>query len=155
MLVPSGLGDLVEDLAQETFLRAFRALPDFDPAGPAKLRSWLLTIGTRLAINECERKRVDEPVAIPQIKRFLADWEMAQGEPVVEPYAGEKRPERIAVVGAGPAGLACAHFLAAEGYPVTVLEKREAPGGLLTGAIPDACPAPPSTSRSRASARWA
>jgi RNA polymerase sigma-70 factor (ECF subfamily) len=58
MLRPSGLDALVEDLAQETFLRAFRALPRFDPQGRARLRTWLLTIATRLAINECKRTRV-------------------------------------------------------------------------------------------------
>lgn len=58
MLRPSGLDGLVEDLAQETFLRAFRALSRFDPEGPAKLRTWLLTIATRLAINECQRTRI-------------------------------------------------------------------------------------------------
>lgn len=58
MLRPSGLEGLVEDLAQETFLRAFRALSRFDPSGPAKLQTWLLTIATRLAINECKRARV-------------------------------------------------------------------------------------------------
>jgi RNA polymerase sigma-70 factor (ECF subfamily) len=59
MLRPSGLADRIEDLAQETFLRAFRALPGFDPEGPAQLRTWLLTIGTRLAINECRKSRIE------------------------------------------------------------------------------------------------
>jgi RNA polymerase sigma-70 factor, ECF subfamily len=45
----------VEDLAQETFLRAFRALPDFDPRGPARLSTWLLTIATRLALDQLRR----------------------------------------------------------------------------------------------------
>jgi RNA polymerase sigma-70 factor (ECF subfamily) len=58
MLRPSGLEGLVEDLAQETFLRAFRALPRFDPEGPATLQTWILTIATRLAINECQRSRI-------------------------------------------------------------------------------------------------
>lgn len=53
----------VEDLAQETFLRAIRALPTFDPAGPARLSTWLLTIATRLALDVC-RKRAKEPRAL-------------------------------------------------------------------------------------------
>src|SRR5208283_5050811 len=46
-----GRGPHVEDLAQETFLRAFRALPGFDPAGAARASTWLLTIATRLALD--------------------------------------------------------------------------------------------------------
>jgi RNA polymerase sigma-70 factor, ECF subfamily len=45
----------VEDLVQETFVRVLRALPTFDPAGPASLTTWLLTIATRLALNELRR----------------------------------------------------------------------------------------------------
>jgi RNA polymerase sigma-70 factor, ECF subfamily len=45
----------VEDLAQETFLRVFRALPTFSPHGPAKLSTWILTIATRLALDELRR----------------------------------------------------------------------------------------------------
>ncbi|MEM9457214.1 MAG: sigma-70 family RNA polymerase sigma factor [Myxococcota bacterium] len=57
MLRPAGLDHLVEDLAQETFVRAYRALPNFDPAKGARLSTWLLTIATRLAINALQRKQ--------------------------------------------------------------------------------------------------
>ena len=57
MLGPVGLDSLTEDLAQETFLRAFRALDRFDPDGPAAFSTWLLKIASRLAINELARKR--------------------------------------------------------------------------------------------------
>lgn len=53
---------LVEDLAQETFLRVFRALPGFDPHGPARLSTWILTIATRLALDELARRR---PTTVP------------------------------------------------------------------------------------------
>lgn len=53
----------VEDLAQETFLRVFRALPDFDLEGSAKLQTWILTIATRLAIDALRKERPDGPVA--------------------------------------------------------------------------------------------
>ncbi len=49
----------VEDLAQETFLKALRALPRFDPSGPARVSTWLLTIATRVALSELRRKRVE------------------------------------------------------------------------------------------------
>lgn len=52
-----GRGREVEDLAQETFLRAFRALPGFDPDGPARVSTWLLTIATRLALDARKKRR--------------------------------------------------------------------------------------------------
>lgn len=57
LLRPSGREDLVEDLAQETFLRVFRALPDFRLDGAARLSTWVLTIATRLGIDELRRTR--------------------------------------------------------------------------------------------------
>jgi RNA polymerase sigma-70 factor (ECF subfamily) len=62
MLSPVARRDLVEDLAQDTFLRAFRALPAFDRAAPGRLSSWLLTIATRLALDELRQRR---PTAEP------------------------------------------------------------------------------------------
>ncbi len=62
MLGPAGLDALVEDLAQETFIRALQALPRFELAGPAKLSTWLLRIASRLAINELQRRR---PPTVP------------------------------------------------------------------------------------------
>ena len=58
-----GRRDGVEDLAQETFLRAFRALADFDPRGPARLSTWLLTIATRLCLDAL-RRRVPETLPL-------------------------------------------------------------------------------------------
>lgn len=58
ILAGSGLDALTEDLAQETFLRAFAALPRFDPDGRARLSTWLLTIATRLALQAIERRRL-------------------------------------------------------------------------------------------------
>jgi len=55
----------VEDLVQETFVRVLRALPDFDPAGPAALSTWILTIATRLALNELRRPEATALAAEP------------------------------------------------------------------------------------------
>src|SRR6185369_10746378 len=52
-----GHGSEVEDLAQETFVRAYRAFPAFDPDGPAKVSTWLLTIATRLALDSRKKRR--------------------------------------------------------------------------------------------------
>jgi RNA polymerase sigma-70 factor (ECF subfamily) len=69
----------VEDLAQETFVRVLRALPRFDPAGPASLSTWILTIATRLTLNELRRPEAgalaDEP---PARERADADLERKQ-----------------------------------------------------------------------------
>src|SRR5512142_4531 len=54
-----GRGPEVEDLAQEAFVRAYRAFPTFDPDGTAKVSTWLLTIATRLALDSRKRRRVD------------------------------------------------------------------------------------------------
>jgi RNA polymerase sigma-70 factor (ECF subfamily) len=53
-----GHGAHVEDLAQETFVRAYKALPEFDPAGPAKISTWLLTIATRLALDAKKKRTI-------------------------------------------------------------------------------------------------
>ncbi len=58
MLRPSGLDSLTEDLAQETFVRAFAALPRFDVDGPAKVSTWIVTIATRLALQTLQKRRV-------------------------------------------------------------------------------------------------
>jgi NADPH-dependent glutamate synthase beta subunit-like oxidoreductase len=88
----------------------------------------------------CRRGGVDDPVAIRAIKRFLADYEVANASR--EQAAGDAaapaeptRPERIAVVGSGPAGIAAAADLARRGYGVTVFEKEAEPGGLLRYGI--------------------
>ena len=55
-----GHGAEVEDLAQETFVRAYRAFPEFDLDGPAKPSTWLLTIATRLALDARKKKKLDQ-----------------------------------------------------------------------------------------------
>ena len=84
---------------------------------------------------QCKRGEVDQPVAIREIKRFLADWELKAGRPLPEP-APLTQKERVAVVGSGPAGLTCAYYLRKRGYGVTVFEALEEPGGMLRVGIP-------------------
>ncbi|MBI5585199.1 MAG: FAD-dependent oxidoreductase [Deltaproteobacteria bacterium] len=83
----------------------------------------------------CKRGQVDQPLSICATKRFLGDRELEQGE-FHHPTPGEPRPEKVAVVGAGPAGLSAAYYLALEGYPVTVYEKLPVAGGMLAVGIP-------------------
>ena len=87
----------------------------------------------------CLRGSVDEAVAIDEVKRFIADHELNEAERFVPPMlnqTGKPYPEKIAVIGSGPAGLSCAYYLAQKGYPVTVFEKEEKPGGMLVLGIP-------------------
>ena len=86
--------------------------------------------------TECERGNVDQPVAIRALKRFMADYELKAGKPNVIPVK-QTKTEKVAVVGSGPAGLACAYDLVREGYPVTVFEAAPEPGGLLRWGIPE------------------
>ena len=85
--------------------------------------------------SECKRGDFDEPVAIDSIKRFLADLDL-KSETRCVPKIEQKRDEKVAVIGSGPAGLSCAYYLAVEGYDVTVFEKLPVLGGMLTVGIP-------------------
>ena len=84
----------------------------------------------------CRRGELDEPVAIRELKRFVADWYFQYVAEDPEPFPIVKG-QRIAVVGAGPTGLSCAYFLAQIGYPVTVFEALPVGGGMLSVAIPE------------------
>lgn len=86
--------------------------------------------------SECTRGDIDEPLAVDEIKKFIADQDM-NAEHRFIPLKNTERPEKIAIIGAGPAGLTCAYFLAVDGYQVTVFEKQEMLGGMLTLGIPN------------------
>ncbi len=83
----------------------------------------------------CRRSDLDDPLAIRLLKRFVADWELDNPGPAPVRVAGS-RPEKVAVIGAGPAGLAAAFDLAHLGYGVTVYESDETAGGMLVQCIP-------------------
>ncbi|NWF54684.1 MAG: FAD-dependent oxidoreductase, partial [Syntrophaceae bacterium] len=85
---------------------------------------------------KCRRGELDEAVAIRSLKRFAADWYFQNESLPTEPFP-KTRSQKAAVIGAGPAGLTCAYFLARLGYPVTVFEALGVGGGMLSVAIPD------------------
>jgi len=84
----------------------------------------------------CVLGKKHTPVAIGTLERFVADYEMEHGLFVCPPI-GEKRPEKVAIVGSGPAGLTCAAELAKKGYQVTIFEALHAVGGVLRYGIPE------------------
>jgi heterodisulfide reductase subunit A-like polyferredoxin len=84
----------------------------------------------------CTRNDVDQPLAIRELHRFLSDWELSHDQQAV-PEAMDVRSEKVAIVGAGPAGLAAAYALARQGYPVTIFEKLPVTGGMMAVGIPE------------------
>ena len=89
--------------------------------------------------DACTRGSIDSPIAIDDIKKFIAEKDLEAGTryvPKMLNQTGKPYPEKIAVIGAGPAGLSCAYYLAVKGYPVTVFEKEKLLGGMLTLGIP-------------------
>ncbi|MEM3618515.1 MAG: FAD-dependent oxidoreductase [Candidatus Bathyarchaeia archaeon] len=86
--------------------------------------------------DACARVNLDQAVAIRALKRLVADIEREQGRVVAEPVP-KKYSEKIAIIGAGPAGLTAAYELAKLGYPVTVFERMAEPGGMMRYCIPD------------------
>ncbi|MHA1813681.1 MAG: FAD-dependent oxidoreductase [Candidatus Thorarchaeota archaeon] len=118
-------------LSQGKFDRALELVRDAIP-----FPGTLGRVCVRWCEGQCARGNYDESVSIRNLHRFLADYEREHGtaKPV---EANITKGERVAVIGAGPAGISCAYHLARMGYPVTVFEKRSEPGGLMRYAIPE------------------
>ena len=91
--------------------------------------------------DACTRGTIDQPLAIDEIKKFIASMDLNSENPYVplcEKHDGGMWGDefKVAVIGAGPAGLAAAYFLRRDGYPVTIFEKEKRPGGMLMNGIP-------------------
>ncbi|MCL0097536.1 FAD-dependent oxidoreductase [Dehalococcoidia bacterium] len=83
--------------------------------------------------DACRRDQVDKPVAIRALKRFALEF---GGDRLIQAEAETSHIEKVAIVGSGPAGLACAYYLRKFGYPVTIFEAHSELGGMLRVGIP-------------------
>ncbi|MDL2214276.1 FAD-dependent oxidoreductase [Clostridia bacterium OttesenSCG-928-O13] len=89
--------------------------------------------------ENCTRAFVEDPISIASLKRFVADYELQTGKKpsVAMPEGVAEKDDKIAIIGAGPAGLNCAYQLALRGYKPTVFEALPVGGGMLKVGIPD------------------
>lgn len=122
--------------AQGRYLEALKLIKQDNPF-PAVCGS----ICNRRCEDACTRGKIDQAVAIDEIKKFIAEQELKIENRYIPPLKNFKADfelftEKIAVIGAGPAGMSCAYYLANMGYPVTVFDKNAVPGGMLTLGIP-------------------
>lgn len=123
--------DFIKKIAEEDFLAAAQVL---------KVKNSLPAVCGRVCPQEsqCESKCIlgkkGESVAIGRLERFAADYEMQFGESTLE--KAEPTGKRVAIIGAGPSGLACAGDLAKMGHAVTIFEALHVAGGVLMYGIP-------------------
>jgi len=86
--------------------------------------------------ENCNREDIDNPIAIRALKRFVSDWEIQnKGQSKFKPV--DQKKEKVAIIGAGPAGLSAAFYLALKGYRPTIFEESAFKGGKLRSGIPE------------------
>lgn len=119
----------IEKIAEGDYSGAVRLVREQNPLPAVCGR-----ICTRPCEDECRRNLVDERVAIDGLKRFASDYEAAHG--IILPEKAPATGKRIAVIGAGPAGLTCAYYSLLKGHAVTIFERHPKAGGMLRYGIP-------------------
>lgn len=122
------IGSYVDLIAQGRIMEALRIIRDDNP-----FPSICAYVCTSPCESACRRSQVDKPIAIRALKRFALEY---GGDKMIQLEAQTTLSEKIAVVGSGPAGLACAFYLRKIGYPVTVFEAHSELGGMLREGIP-------------------
>ncbi len=124
-------GTFIRKLRLKNITGAIRTVKTNNPLGGA---CSVLCPTPRLCEKECSATGILAPVQIGKIQRALIEHSWKTGVPVIE--KAPARPERVAVVGSGPAGLSCAAELARQGFGVTVFEERAEPGGVIRYGVP-------------------
>ena len=120
--------EYVDLVAQGRIMEALRVIRDGNP-----FPSICAYVCTHPCEEACRRNQVDKPIAIRALKRFAVEF---GGDRMVYAEADTTHIERVAIVGSGPAGMACAYYLRKLGYPVTVFEAYSEVGGMLRVGIP-------------------
>ena len=126
----------IEMAAEGRYLDALKLIKQDNP-----LPAVCGMICNRRCEDRCTRGTVDQPVAIDEIKKFIALQELNSDQRYIPECCNELGNQwgdeyKIAVIGSGPAGLSAAYYLRAKGYPVTVFERNDEPGGMLRYGIP-------------------
>jgi formate dehydrogenase beta subunit len=122
----------VEEISEQRFAESL-----------ATIRQSVCMAGTlgRVCIRPCEtncrRANIDEAISIKWLKRYAADYEIEKNRHPEIRNNQKSDSKKVAVIGAGPAGLSCAYYLALMGYRVTIFEKLPEPGGMAAVGIPD------------------
>lgn len=131
---PAGIDipGFIRRLAQRNFVGAARIIRRSNPLGGVCARVCPVA---GLCEGGCTSSGLSEPIAIGALQRFACDQELARGLKACSVPAAPTG-KRVAIVGAGPAGLAAAGALSAAGHQVTVFDRRGEPGGLMLSAIP-------------------
>ena len=122
------IGEYVDLVAQGKVLEALQVIREGNP-----FPSICAYVCTHPCEDACRRSQVDKPISIRALKRFAVEF---GGDRMIELEAETTEGEKVAVVGSGPAGLACAYYLRKLGYPVTVFEAHSELGGMLRVGIP-------------------
>ena len=120
--------EYVDLVAQGKILEALQVIRSGNP-----FPSICAYVCTHPCESACRRAQVDKPIAIRALKRFALEF---GGDRLIQAEAETRHSEKVAIVGSGPAGLACAYYLRKSGYPVTVFEAHSEVGGMLRTGIP-------------------
>ncbi|NLI90469.1 MAG: FAD-dependent oxidoreductase [Epulopiscium sp.] len=117
--------------SQERFTEALELIKKHNPLPAVCGR-----ICPKLCEEDCTRADIDEAVAVDDIKKFIAEQDLNHDLRYIPKKRHDYSDKKIAIIGAGPSGLTCAYDLAIDNYDVTVFEKEEKLGGMLTLGIP-------------------
>ena len=120
--------EYVDLVAQGKIMEALQVIRNGNP-----FPSICAYVCTHPCEDACRRSQVDKPVAIRALKRFAVEF---GGDRMIQAEAETTRQEKVAIVGSGPAGMACAYYLRKLGYPATIFEAHSELGGMLRAGIP-------------------
>jgi formate dehydrogenase (NADP+) beta subunit len=131
---PAGMNipTYVELIKENRMLESLKAIREASPMAASLGRACF-----HPCENSCRRSNVDEPISICKLKRFAWDYEDLHS--VLKPENANRfmKEDKVAIIGAGPAGLSGAYYLALKGYKVTIFESLPVPGGMVGVGIPE------------------